>query len=134
MSKLMEREIIRQAGTFVCVGLLTTTLNYLIFVFLFKVFEIHYVLSSVSGYLCGLGLGYIFNKKYTFKSKEYFKRSGTVYLLVNSISICIILLVLPILVKNYSMNPLIANLILLAITTAINFFGSKILAFRNIRW
>jgi putative flippase GtrA len=130
---MLKREITRQAATFLVIGSMTTLLNYSIF-FLLYTLDLNYVSSAGIGYSCGLVLGYILNKKYTFPSKKDPKKSALVYLLVNIFSMSLILVLLPLFVERLQINALLANLILLVFTTILNFFGSKILAFENKEW
>ena len=130
----LARPLIKQATLFLIVGSLTTALNYAIFFILYKLFSVHYLVSSISGYLAGLSLGYVWNRKYTFKADNSIKKSAAAYLIVNAFSIIFISLALPFLVENDYAGPLFANFVLLIITTIINFFGSKIIAFENKKW
>lgn len=130
---IIKREITRQAAVFLLIGGLATILNYSVFYLLYRA-GILYIYSSIFGYLTGLILGYFLNKVYTFKSKESFRRAIPLYLAVYIFSLLLIIIFLPIMVEYLSINALIANFILLIVTTFINFFGSKILAFRNKDW
>ena len=66
------------------VGILSTVFNYGVFAFLYKIVSVHYILSSITGYVSGLLLGYFINKNWTFinqvdKSKNYIVDYFTVY-------------------------------------------------------
>ena len=66
------------------VGILSTVFNYGVFAFLYKIVSVHYILSSITGYVSGLLLGYLLNKNWTFiaqvdKSKSYIVGYITVY-------------------------------------------------------
>jgi len=70
------KNILYKGYKFGIVGILSTTFNYGIFVVLYKIISIHYIVSSVTGYVSGLLLGYLLNKNWTFsaqvdKSKNY---------------------------------------------------------------
>ena len=70
------KNFIYKGYKFGIVGMLSTIFNYGIFAFLYKIISIHYIVSSVTGYVSGLFLGYLLNKNWTFsaqvdKSKNY---------------------------------------------------------------
>ena len=70
------RNFIYKGYKFGVVGIFSTIFNYGVFAFLFKVISVYYIVSSVTGYVAGLLLGYLLNKNWTFiaqvdKSKSY---------------------------------------------------------------
>lgn len=134
MSLIKKREISRQFLVFIAVGGITTTLNYLSFLIFLLFLKLSPTESSVSGYLIGLGLGFYLNNRYTFRAthKSYF-RTGSAYLGINAISIIAISILLPMLIHR-GINVLLANILLLLLTTLFNFFGSKVVAFANREW
>lgn len=131
---LLKREISKQFYKFVLIGLESTILNYLIFIVLLYFFSVNYLISAGSGFVSGVFLGYVFNKIYTFGSKRKHTIAFPIYLLVYSFSLTFTLLSLTILVEFLGLIPIISNLMVLPITASINFFGVKILAFKNLKW
>lgn len=132
--KFLKFEISKQAIRFLLVGTITTLINYSIFLLLSRFFNIYFVIAAVVGYLLGLTLGYLLNRIFTFESTENIMRSTLIYFFVNAISIGLIIFTLPEIVKVLRISPHLAYFIMLIITTIINFFGSKILAFKNKKW
>ncbi len=131
---LLRREITRQAMVFVLIGLTSTVLNYLIFLIFFAIFSINYLLSAGIGFMAGVVFGFGFNKTLTFSSNEKINKSLPKYFLVYLISLIFNITLLKIFVDLLNLNPIFANFILLPILTIINFFGTKIIAFKNSKW
>ena len=57
-----------EMAKFVVVGILSTIVNYGVFVILFKLFGVFYVTSSIAGYISGVAVGYTLNRLWTFQS------------------------------------------------------------------
>lgn len=114
------------------VGVISTAVNYLLFIILFSVFGIYYLLSSIAGYFSGLTLGYLLNKKWTFKTnvntkKRYFYS----YLLVYLSSLVIAQGVLLLFVEIFGFIPEIGNIISIGVSTMTNFIGTNFIVFRS---
>lgn len=131
---VLKREISKQFLRFCLVGLESTVLNYLLFVIFIYFFYVDYTISFIVGFVIGTLFGFIFNKLWSFESKrEYFKEIW-LYFLVYLISLGAGMLFLRFLVNSFNISPLIANIPVLVLTTFMNFFGTKILAFKNKKW
>jgi putative flippase GtrA len=127
------KNFIYKGYKFGIVGILSTIINYGVFAFLFKIISVHYIFSSVSGYLLGLLLGYLLNKNWTFvvevdKSKSYIVS----YVFVYFISLISSQLLLFTLVETFIINPLYANIFSIALSTLMNFLGTNFFVFRII--
>ena len=114
------------------VGILSTVFNYGVFAFLYKIVSVHYILSSITGYVSGLLLGYLLNKNWTFIaqvdiSKSYFIGYITVYA-VSLVSSQAFLLYL---VEILLINPLYANVLAIVLSTVMNFLGTNYFVFKN---
>lgn len=126
--RLFSKEFVR----FVVVGTVSTVLNYLLFVVLFKFVGIHYVVSSIAGYIAGHIFGYNLNRAWTFSSviasrvKEY-----SFYALLNLFSLVLNIATLHVLVTVFSLNPLVANVFAIGTSTISNFLGCKCFVFNK---
>ena len=122
----------REAGRFLVVGGLGTALNYGIFFLLFWVFGVHYVASSIIGYVTGVILGYTFNRAWTFppaiKSRT---REFSFYVGIYLLSLTPSLIVLRTAVEVIGINPLLANVLAIATSTISNFLGLKFVVFNK---
>lgn len=121
---------VRQFVTFACVGVVGVTFNYGIFFLLYHYAHVHYLTASATGFIAAIIVAYTLNRKYTFKSKTSYKTHLVQYVAVNLFSLVLGLIVLALLVEKIGLNPYIANVLTLGVTTLTNFTGSKFLVFR----
>ena len=123
------------AGTqffkFVTVGILSTSLNYSCFYILFSFFSLNYMLSSATGYLFGVFVGFIFNKGWTFQYQIITVKEPLQYITVYTFSLLLGLAFLRLLVSKLNIPPEIANVATIALTTITNFSGLKFWVFRK---
>jgi len=114
---------------FLIVGFISTLINYSAFALLYRLLNLNYLISSAAGYLIGLIAGYFMNKYWTFASQvEAKKRYFFMYLAVSLISS---LAFLRFLVETKIFNPLIANILAIALSTAMNFLGTNFIVFES---
>ena len=123
------------AGTqffkFVNVGILSTSLNYSCFYVLFSFFSLNYMLSSATGYLFGVFVGFIFNKGWTFQYQIITVKEPLQYITLYTFSLLLGLAFLRLLVSKLNIPPEIANVGSIALTTITNFSGLKFWVFRK---
>jgi putative flippase GtrA len=126
------RDTIQHLFRFLIVGLISTIINYLFFIFFLKEWEWQYQIASICGFIIGVSIGYPLNKLWTYKvshkteSSAVFYKYGCVYLA----SLTVNFYVLGFLVKKFSFDPRVANGAAIIVTTIINFIGTKFWAFR----
>ena len=132
--KLLKRDVIKQFLRFCLIGLETTILYYLVFIVCFNFISINYLVSAAIAFISSVFLGFFFNKLYTFHSKRKTTITFPEYLAIYSISLLLHLSAMRFLVETMGVMPIISNLFVLPFTTMINFFGSKIVVFKNRRW
>jgi len=126
------KDILYKGIKFGLVGILSTIFNYGVFVFLYKTINVYYIVSSVTGYVSGLLLGYLLNKNWTFvsqidKSKSYIVGYITVYVLSLLSSQALLFS----LVEFLFLNPLYANIFAIVLSTVLNFFGIYFFVFKS---
>lgn len=129
-----KRDVSKQFIRFALVGLESTILYYLIFIVLFNFLDFYYLLSATIAFFSGIVFGFTFNKLYTFGSKERNTIAFPIYFFVYLFSLSFTLLSLRFLVEYINIYPTISMAMLIPITAFINFFGTKILAFKNKKW
>ena len=130
----LKREVSKQFLRFCLVGLESTILNYWLFLILFLFLGVNYLIAGGIGFVSGTAFGYVFNKIYSFQSGRKDSIAFPIYLAVYSFSLVFTIFSLKVLVDFFGINPLISNLITISITTIMNFFGTKIFAFKNKKW
>ena len=116
---------------FVNVGILSTFFNYSCFYVLFSFFSLNYMLSSATGYLFGVFVGFIFNKGWTFQYQGITVKEPFKYITLYTFSLLLGLAFLRLLVSNLSIPPEIANVATIGLTTITNFLGLKFWVFRK---
>lgn len=127
----MNKELLNRFIKFLIVGGTCTLINYAIFYFLFNFFALQYLLSSAVGYISGLVIGYYVNKFWTYsvdkgsEEKYMFK-----YLLVYLTSLAGSTLFLKLLVDILNLDPRLANVFAIGLSTITNFVGTNFLVFK----
>ena len=48
-----------------------TVINYLVFYLIYSIWNVHYILACIVGYVSGLFLGFYLNKEWTFKRNDH---------------------------------------------------------------
>ncbi|MEK6919118.1 MAG: GtrA family protein [Nanoarchaeota archaeon] len=131
---LLKSRTFYQFIKFGLVGVESTILNYFVFILLLLFFDIYYLLAAACGFIIGVLFGFFFNEALTFDSNRTKTSSFFFYILVYLISLTINLLFLRFLVENGGMNQIAANVLLAPFIIIINFFGAKIIAFKDKKW
>lgn len=116
---------------FLIVGGFSTIINYLFFYLLYIFLHVNYLFASAAGFLAGVAFGYMLNKTWTFRiSSPSTKGLVVKYLTVYLVSLCLGLIAIHILIAIFKVNPLLANLFAIILTTCTNFIGTRLLVFR----
>lgn len=118
---------------FLITGILSTFVNYFIFLFLFIAFSIEYVFASATGYICGIFFGFKLNANWTFKFNQ---NSGdisifTKYFAVYLFNLVISLILLSYLVEIIKVIPEISNILCIIFTTISNYLLIKFIVFKK---
>lgn len=133
IKKILSNNASQQFSKFVIVSILSIIVNYFVFFLLFSFSDLFYLLSSAIGYMSGVLFGFVLSKTKTFRSKHYYKNELIKYFVVCMVSLFLGLSILKTLVHDWNINPLIANIFVIGITTFTNFFGCKFFVFRKIK-
>ena len=121
-----------KALKFLSVGGVSTIINYFTFILMYKIVDLHYLESSITGYIIGLIFGYMLNKNWTYKAQvsiraTYFHLYITLYMS----SLIISQAVLYTTVEIIHILPEISNIIAIVISTTINFLGTNFWVFKK---
>ena len=115
---------------FLIVGGGSTACNYGIYAILYLVFMVHYGLSFIIGYLSGVTFAYFLNRAWTFRiTSPSYSEHVWGYFLVYLISLIVGFCCIKFLVVIFYVDPLLANLITIFITTFLNYIGTKFWVF-----
>ena len=109
------------------VGVMGTVINYLVFYLIYSIWNVHYILASIVGYISGLFLGFYLNKEWTFRDDHVF--SGNPW--CSDIYVCMDLrwsgvLVLYLIAEIANVDPLFGYIVSIFCSTALNFCGLDI--------
>jgi broad specificity phosphatase PhoE/pentose-5-phosphate-3-epimerase/putative flippase GtrA len=117
---------------FCLIGGVATILNYSSFFILYQLFDVHYIISSGTGYIIGVIFGFYFNKVYTFESRSSDYRPEILrYFGLYGASLVMGLALLRGLVQ-LGIPVLPANVLVIGFTTVTNYLGSRYLVFSSI--
>jgi len=122
---------IAQGARFLIVGISNAVIGLGIIYVSYNLFSIHYVVSNVIGYCCGLLNSFIWNKKWTFKSKNRPAGEILFFLLFFGISYSLNLVTVLFCVERLHVDPNIAQLAGIVLYTSTNFFGNRYVTFRS---
>ena len=119
---------------FCFVGVLSTITNYSVFYALFTFLGVFYVMASATGYISGVMVGFLLNRRYTFDIKMRTKVSEIArYGVVYSSSMIVGLIVLSLLVEITGIPETLAQVFTIGVTTILNFTGVSIFVFDEFR-
>ncbi len=130
----LKRKITKQFIRFCLVGTEITIFSYIVFISLFYFLRVNYIISAGIGFIAGILLGFVFNKLWTFESRERAITSLPKYFLVYTFTLFFTMVSIYFLVEKGKLNPLLSNFILQPFIILINFFGTKVFAFKNFEW
>lgn len=112
------------------VGVISTIANYGLFTLLLKAFGLYYILSAAAGYITGLVLGFYLNKNWTFVAQIDRQKSHLfLYSIVYIISLIFSQMLLFSLVEKLKLDPLLANVFAICLSTIMNFMGTNYFVF-----
>tara|TARA_B100000029_G_scaffold326781_1_gene319225 strand:- start:3759 stop:4160 length:402 start_codon:yes stop_codon:yes gene_type:complete len=81
------RQIFHQAVKFSIVGVLGVFINYCVFLLALVLFDIHYLISGLLGYLVAAVPIFFLNRYWTFKSNVSIFKGFPIYIIINLITL-----------------------------------------------
>jgi putative flippase GtrA len=132
MTTLIRKKSVSQFIKFCVAGGIAVILNYFVFFLLYHFLLVNYTLAYVIGFILSVFLSFSLNRKFAFKENiNPTKKTIVKYFLVNIASLLIGAGCLALFVEVLHLNVYISPFFVLAITTTINFTGSKFFVFRK---
>ena len=122
--------IVKQTYRFIVAGIVATLITYLIFAFSYLILNLHYILSSMIGFLIVSLAMYQVRKRWVFR--DTFKKKNNQFIkfmILEVISLSSGIAVLYSLTEFVLFDPLISQVFTLTVTAAINFLGNKYIIF-----
>ena len=126
---LQSHTLYVQFSKFVVVGMISALINYSSYFILLYMMQLHVLICSAVAFLCGTLIGYKLNAVWSFQAESHHRSLLIKYLCVYLCSLLLSLSILYILVNILDMNPYLAQLAVIAITTCTNFIGIKFWVF-----
>jgi putative flippase GtrA len=122
--------LLRQLVRFLTTGILTNVVNYATFWLLLRGLGIYYVAASVIGFLAGFVVGFVVNRQWTFEATAANGRPQLIrFFALNAFSLAVNAGTIWLFTAVFHLIPELSQLIAIAISTLINFTGSKFWVF-----
>ena len=131
MKNLIKKIFSYQPIRFLFVGGLNTLVGYGVYALLVYL-GVNYLIANTVSTVVGVIHSYLWNRFFTFKSKNKALKEITKFVSVYIVSYLIGMFTLFIFKDKLNISPYIAGLINLVITTLISYFGHKYISFRKI--
>ena len=131
MKNLIKKIFSYQPIRFLFVGGLNTLVGYGVYALLVYL-GVNYLIANTVSTVVGVIHSYLWNRFFTFKSKNKALKEITKFVSVYIVSYLIGMFTLFIFKDKLNISPYIAGLINLVITTLISYFGHKYISFREI--
>ncbi len=135
----MKKHLLRIAGDervrFVLVGAINTVVGYVSYsalvLWVFGGVPFGYVISLIVSYALAITIAFVLYRRFVFRVTGHVMRDYVRFVGVYLVSIGLNAAALPVLVEYVGLSPLIAQAIVLIVTTLISFFGHKSFSFRR---
>jgi putative flippase GtrA len=129
--KMTINELLKRRGfRFLIVGGINTVVGYGAFAF-FVFFGLQYLIANTLATIIGVVNSYVWNRFFTFKSKNNAMNEMIRFASVYLISYCLGMLLLYVIVGYLKMNVYPAGVINMAVTTMISWLGHKNFSFKE---
>ena len=125
-----EASGIRELLRFLLVGCVATAVNASVYYLLYGAGVVYPVAMPV-GFLSGSVVGYVLNSFFTFGAARRTASSAIGYVGVNLVSLCVGEAVLIVLVERAGLPVLYGSILVICLTTALNYTGAKYVVFRQ---
>ena len=131
MAKVKNDNISQELIYYLVIGGLATIFNYLVFVVLYKIFNIYEVFSSAIAYMSGVLVSYPLNVVFTFKKRK----KSSLNLIVKYISVYLVTLIVGcfifyLLLNVTKLSPYIIQAIQICFVTVLNYMLLKLVVFK----
>ena len=112
------------------VGVLNTVITIIVFNLL-RTIGVDMIVANIIGFISGMINSYFWNNRWVFKSNSKDINTICKFVVVNLIVMAINTMILILLAEKIGINEIMAQVMALTITTAINFIGNKFWTFNK---
>ncbi len=119
---------------FISVGVMNTLVDFILFFICYQAIGIYYTISQVIGYSGGIINSFVWNKLWTFESKNNSRKTALEFLrfmVISGISLSVSVLGIKWLIESASFNVFIAKALVTLIAQLINYTGYKLWVFKK---
>ena len=120
---------------YLIVGVLTTLVSIIIYGLFTKLFHVNYMISNIISWIGSVSFAYITNKKFVFKSKCESEKEVFIeiyqFFKYRVFSLVIDILLMYLFVEVFSIDDMIAKVIVQVIVIALNYIFSKLFVFKK---
>jgi putative flippase GtrA len=131
----IRRLVADQRVRFLAVGAFNTVLGYVTFsaltLWVFHDVQFGYLLSLACSYAIGISVAFVLYRRLVFVVHGHVVRDLVRFVSVYAVSIAVNAVVLPLLVEVADVPPLVAQAVVVLITTLLSFFGHRSFSFRR---
>ncbi len=134
MKKLISNSpvMLVQFIKFSLVGAVNSLVHFCIFIMLYRGAMMHYLASSVIGYCAGTVNSYIFNRRWTFSSRqEKMKREFGKFVLVNVLALLVNVGSLRFFKESLGLSAEAGQICAIGLSLVINFLGNRYWTFKK---
>jgi putative flippase GtrA len=124
-------KLFKQFVQFGLVGVINTTVSFIIYEVFAILLNIDYLVSNIVSYVVGAVISFTLNKIWTFGSKEPVKKEAIVFLSVFIPCLALQNVFLILCKENLGLGKTISYILATGFYMIINFFGHKYITFRN---
>jgi putative flippase GtrA len=132
---LVARTLADQKVRFLLIGGFNTVLGFVLYsamtLWVFHDVRFGYLMSLVCSYAIGIVVAFVLYRRLVFVVSGHVLRDFVRFVTVYVVSISVNAVVLPILVEVVGVSPLVAQAVVVLITTLMSFFGHKSFSFRR---
>lgn len=118
---------------FSIVGVINTTVDFTIFIFLNKCIGLYYLFGQIASCTGGIINSFIFNKSWTFYNKNSSRitpQQLAQFVIVNIVSLTATLIGMKILVSSLNISVIISKVMVTVLSQIINYLGYKFMVFK----
>ena len=90
---------------------------------------LHYALANAIAWAIGVAVSFLLNSRFVFR-KTYTHRRFLSFVLSNIFSLLLSLTLLSVLIKGWSVDPILASIITIPVVVVVNFFAVKRIVFK----
>lgn len=123
----MKQEVI----SYLFFGVLTTLINFIFYLVLTDIFEVHYTVATVVSWIAAVLFAYITNKMYVFKTKGNILKELGNFIVLRLLSLGLDLGLMVVMVTILQINDLFSKIVVNIIIVIINYLLSKFMIFQK---